>query len=522
MQTTSEMLKPLPVGVQTFRDLIQGGYLYVDKTRLIYELIRYSKGLYFLSRPRRFGKSLLISTLSEIFGGNRGLFHGLWLYDSPYEWHVHPVIRIDFSRNSVQNVEQLVNAIDYYIDEIAEAHGVVLRGFDHQSRFDNLIRQLGQRGKAVILIDEYDKPIIDNIVNVEEAARIRDVLKGFYTVIKAMDEHIRFVFLTGISRFSRVGVFSGLNNLDDLSMTNQFSSLLGITQDELEHSFALHLQAFAETSGLSETELLQKIRFWYNGFRFSSAGEPVYNPFALLRLFKNQEFRNYWFESGTPTFLVKLIQEQDYDIQQIGQQRLNEATLSTYEIENLQITPLLFQTGYLSIREFDPETRLYTLDYPNYEVEDAFLNYLLGNLSPATTSGSADALWQLISALRTNDLTRFFQTLMIFFAQIDYTLHIKQERYYQTVFFLIFKLIGLRISAEVSTDRGRIDAVVEMDADIYLFEFKLGGSAHAALEQIKDRGYALRFSDRGKRVHLVGVNFDLERRSIGEWVSESV
>ncbi len=228
MQTNSDMLKPLPVGVQTFRDLIQGGYLYVDKTRLIYELIRYSKGVYFLARPRRFGKSLLISTLSEIFGGNRDLFHGLWLNDSPFEWQAHPVIRIDFSRNSVQNVEQLVNAIDYYVDEIAEAHGLVLRGFDYQSRFDNLIRQLGQRGKAVILIDEYDKPIIDNIVNVEEATRIRDVLKSFYTVIKAMDEHIRFVFLTGISRFSRVGIFSGLNNLDDLSMTNQFSALLGI------------------------------------------------------------------------------------------------------------------------------------------------------------------------------------------------------------------------------------------------------------------------------------------------------
>ena len=516
------MLKPLPVGVQSFRDLIQGGYLYVDKTRLIYELIRYSKGVYFLARPRRFGKSLLISTLSEIFAGNRELFRGLWLYDSPYTWQTHPVIRIDFSRISVRSVAQLADAIDYYLTEIAETHGLALRGFDYQSRFDSLIRQLGQQGKAVILIDEYDKPIIDNIGDTDEAKRILDALKGFYTVIKALDEDIRFVFLTGISRFTRVGVFSGLNNLDDLSMTNQFSALLGITQEELERFFAAHLQTFTETSGLSAMELIEQIRFWYNGFRFSSAGEAVYNPFALLRLFKNQEFRNYWFESGTPTFLIKLIQERNYAIERIGQQRLNEAALSAYDIENLQITPLLFQTGYLSIREYDPETRLYTLNYPNYEVEDAFLNHLLGSLSPVTTSDSADALWQLTSALRANDLTRFFQVLTVFFAQIDYTLHIKQERYYQTIFYLIFKLIGLRIAAEVNTERGRIDAVVELDADIYLFEFKLGGNARAALEQIKERGYALRYADRGKRVHLVGVNFDLDNRGIGEWVVETV
>jgi hypothetical protein len=370
------MLKPLPVGTHTFRDIIEGGYLYVDKTQHIYELIRYPKGVYFVSRPRRFGKSLLISTLAEIFAGNRELFQGLWLYDSPYQWVSYPIIRIDFSLHQVKNAEELKASIEGHLQRIAQEHQATLSEGPYYAQFEDLIRKLGTDRQVVILIDEYDKPIIDNIENAAEAQRIRDVLKGFYTVIKGMDQYLRFVFLTGISKFSRVGVFSGLNNLNDLTMKPAFSTALGLTEDEIRTCFKPYIEDFANHEGITTEALLQQMREWYDGFCFSSDCERVYNPFSILLLFDHRHFSNYWFESGTPTFLIKLIQERDYDIRQLDNLKLEQLAFSTYEIEKLQIIPLLFQTGYLTIKDYDKARRLYTLSYPNYEVENAFLTYL--------------------------------------------------------------------------------------------------------------------------------------------------
>lgn len=522
IKVEQQVLKPLPVGIQTFRDLIRGGYLYVDKTRLIYELIRYPKGVYFFARPRRFGKSLLISTLDAVFRGDKDLFDKLFLARSDYDWAEYPVIRIDFSRQSVRSAAQLEQVIEFFVKGIAESYDIALQGFDYQSYFDNLILQLARKNQVVILIDEYDKPIIDNITDVEEAARIRDVLKRFYSVIKAMDEHIRFVFLTGISRFSRVGVFSGLNNLRDISLDDAFAALPGITQAELERDFAEYIQSYAAEEGLSVAEVTAQIRYWYNGFRFSGKGEAVYNPFSLLLFFSAKRFSNFWFETGTPTFLINLIRTKEYDLTQIGERRLNETAFSTFEVENLQITPLLLQTGYLTIKSYDPATRLYTLNYPNFEVEDAFLTHLLGNYTPVETAATTDYLWQLIDALRTHDLETFFDVLKIFFAEIDYTLQIKQEKYYQTIFYLIFKLMGHRINVEVATDRGRIDAVIELDDAVYLFEFKLNGSAQAALDQIRQREYYVRYMKNGKAIHLVGVNFETASHGVSEWLVETI
>ncbi len=517
------MTKPIQTSTYVFRDLIEGGFLYVDKTEYIYELVRYGKGIYFLSRPRRFGKSLMVSTLEELFKGNRDLFHGLWIDQSDYQWQAHPVIRLDFSRNTVRTASALEQAIDFQLGKIAQGYGLTLQGFDYQSRFQDLIEQLAAGGKrVVILIDEYDKPLIDNLDRLEDAKQIRDTLKAFYTIIKAMDAYLRFVFITGISKFSRVGVFSALNHLSDLTMHPRFATAVGLTEAEIRENFQEYITAFAEKEGSTFDEFVAKMRYWYDGFCFAAECEQVYNPYSTLNLFDQQRFYNFWFESGTPNFLLKLIKDRGYDITQLQNLQLRELAFSTYEIDSLAIIPLLFQTGYLTIKGYEPEHRRYTLGHPNYEVEDAFSFYLLSAFSALEPAFSEDYLWQLIDALKANQLAQFFTVLDAFFANIDYDLHIKQEKYYQTIFYLIFLLLGLRISAEVKTNQGRIDAVVELDERILLFEFKLDDSAATALQQIKDTAYYQKYQLKGKKLTLVGANFDSSQRKISEWKTEDL
>ncbi len=514
------MLKPLPTSIQTFSKIIEGGYLYVDKTQYLYELIRELSGVYFLARPRRFGKSLLISTLEEIFKGHKELFQGLWLYDSPYTWQTHPVIRVDFSQESVNSKTALIDVIKAYLQEIASDQGITLADGPYQRQLRWLIQQLATKNQVVILIDEYDKPIIDNLENLKVAQEIQEVLKDFYTVIKAMDQYIRFVFITGISKFSRVGVFSAMNNLTDLTQSPRFATMLGLTETEIKENFQPYISAFAQQENISETTLLKRIRRWYNGFCFVGNSQQLYNPFSTLHLFYHQRFANYWFETGTPTFLIKLIKEQKYDVTQLNNLELREMAFSTYDLENLAVIPLLFQTGYLTIKAYEPTTRKYTLSYPNDEVEDAFLVHLLGAFSNVKQGLNEAYLWQLIDALEAQDLEHFFEILNIFFANIDYQLYIKDEKYYQTIFYLIFLLLGLRVEAEVKTNRGRIDAVVELKAAIYIFEFKLDGNAEDALKQIKEKAYYQKYRSKDKPVTLVGANFDSQKREVSEWQSE--
>ncbi|MFP4395770.1 MAG: AAA family ATPase [Anaerolineales bacterium] len=513
------MLKPLPIGVQTFSDLIESGFLYVDKTRWIYELVRHPKGVYFLSRPRRFGKSLLLSTLGALFEGRRELFEGLWISDSDYAWPVHPVIRIDFSLFRVETEEELKQKLVERLEEIAADQGLILGAGDYQKKLNDLIRALAEQGGVVILIDEYDKPIIDNIDHPEAAARIREALKGFYTVIKGMDAYVRFVFLTGVSKFSKVGVFSGLNNLKDITLDNRYATLLGFTQEELERDFHDYIQVFAENADASPSELVARIQHWYNGFRFSKRGAPVYNPFSLLLVCDMQDFRNFWFETGTPTFLIKLLKSKGYDVRELESLRVSELTFSSYEIEDLRPVPLLWQTGYLTIKDYDPRSRLYRLSYPNYEVQNAFMHHLLDAFSSASDGLIGGYLWDLLDALQAQAWEKFFASLGVFFAGIPYDIQIPQERYYQTVFYLIFKLMGLQIGAEVRTNRGRIDAVIELDEGVFIFEFKLDGTAEAALAQIAARGYDEQYRrvEKQKPIYHIGVAFGTETRSIIEW-----
>ncbi|MFN8486093.1 MAG: AAA family ATPase [Caldilineaceae bacterium] len=508
--------KPVQASTYTFRDIIEGGFLYVDKTRYIYELIRYSKGVYFLSRPRRFGKSLMISTLEEIFQGNKALFQGLWLYASDYNWQTYPIIRMDFSRLQVNTAAELKVGIERYLGQIAQQYNVTLGAGPYYAQLEDLILALAKEKKVVILIDEYDKPLIDALPNLNEALQIRDILKGFYTLLKAMDQYIRFVFITGISK---VDLFSAMNNLDDLSMDRRFAAALGITETELRRDFQEHIDAFAQRLGISQTALLQQIREWYNGFYFAHAGESVYNPYSTLQLFNKQAFASYWFESGTPTFLIKLVKEQGYDVQRLDQLQLSELSFSSYDLEKLDVLPLLFQNGYLTIKGYNLERQLYQLGYPNQEVENAFLVYLLAGFSAVPRGLSESYLWQLLDALKAHKFDDFFMVLNVFFANIDYDLHLDYEKYYQTIFYLIFLLLGVHVTAEVKTNQGRIDAVIELPQQIYLFEFKLSGSAATALKQIKENEYHQKYQLRGKPLTLIGARFDRKKRKVSEWKS---
>ncbi|MEM7536463.1 MAG: AAA family ATPase [Chloroflexota bacterium] len=515
------MSKPINVSTYTFSDLIKGSFVYVDKTRYLYDLVRLPKGYYFISRPRRFGKSLMVSTLAELFKGNRALFQNLWIGNSDYDWQSYPVVRIDFSLDSVHTVAETELAIDTFLRKIAETNEIELDGANYKARFRHLVEQLAEKynKKVVLLIDEYDKPITDNLSNIDEARRIRNALRGFYGVVKGMDAYWHFVMITGISKFSKVGIFSMMNNLEDITMDPKYASMLGLTDAELQQNFQAHIDAFAAKDGMSSEEMLAKIRRWYDGFRFSSSSERVYNPLSTMTALKQQRFANFWFSTGTPTFLINLLQENQYNIQAIEEITLDELAFSTYEITDLGIETLLFQTGYLTISDYTHEGdfEIFHLAYPNLEVKNAFVTFLLNAYSGTVNKLTAGHLHRLIRALETQNVDQFFELLNVFFAQIHYELHLKYEKFYQAIFYMIFVLLGVRVDAEVKTNDGRIDAVIELDDHIYIFEFKLDKDADTALQQSIDKAYAQKYQLHGKPITLVGVNFDTSKRKLTDW-----
>lgn len=358
------MLKRLPTTTSSFRKIITGDYLYVDKTKYIYQLVQQPTGAWFLSRPRRFGKSLLLSTLEELLRGNRDLFGGLWIDSSDYAWQTYPVIRLDFGQEPIKTAEELKETINTYLEEVATSYGVTLSAGPHYRRFRHLIQKLATEDRVVILIDDYDKPLIDNLANLAEAKEIHDVLKNFYGVIKAMDCHIRFTFITGISK-------SDLHDLTDITMHTAFDAVLGLTEAEIQRNLADYIIQFTQKEGMTSEAFLGKMRQWYDGFCFVPQGEHVYNPFSIMQLFYYQHFANYWLESSTPTFLIKLIRQRGYDIEQVREMDLGELAFRTYQVENPSLVPLLFQAGYLTVKQYKPDFQRYRLDYPNCEVENS-------------------------------------------------------------------------------------------------------------------------------------------------------
>ena len=504
--------KKLPIGIQTFAKIREEGCYYVDKTPQILRLIE-DGSHYFLSRPRRFGKSLLLDTIAELFEGRRALFEGLHA-EPRWDWsRTFPVIRISFSDGVLHSLAALQQRIRLLLADNYERLGLEQpQGQDLPGLFAKLLQLACARGgqRVVVLVDEYDKPILDNITEPEVARQMRDGLRDLYSVLKGQDAYIKFALLTGVSKFSKVSLFSGLNNLRDITVSADYSAICGYTDEDVDQVFA------PELPGLDRDE----IRRWYNGYNWT--GTSVYNPFDLLLLFQEREFRSYWFETGTPTFLVDLLMQRDTFTPELGQWVTMDSLLSTFDVDEISSEALLFQSGYLTIgSQFKMGARTeYTLTYPNQEVEASLNGALLQALTARSTE-TARQSGRLYRLLQANDFAGLRALFTAFFASIPNDWYrsnriANYEGYYASVFYSHFAALGLDIRLEDVTNKGRIDMAVLFNGQVYLFEFKVVEDMPQgkALQQIRDRGYAEKYRARGETIHLVGVEFSREQRSV--------
>lgn len=506
-------MKKLPIGKQHLTKLINEDCVYVDKTEIIYRLIS-TGSVYFLSRPRRFGKSLTISTLAEIFTGNKELFKGLWIYDK-IEWKTYPIIYIDFSKIGIKEIGT-EKAIVSALNTVAGLYGISLKNKTPGLMFDELIEKTAKKGQVVILIDEYDKPIIDYIDDIPQAEKNREILKNFYSVLKGNDKFIKLLFITGVSKFSKVSVFSDLNHLDDITMDENYNELTGYTEHEIERYFSDYIETASQKFRFQPSALMNEIRNWYDGYSWNG-NTFVYNPYSLLNFFSKQKFEDHWFKSGTPTFLTKLIKKRNFDISRLEGITVTSDVFDKYELSNLETIALLFQTGYLTVKSYDMYTGEYLLSYPNREVRLSFERMLLETLSERTMGENAILLKDLTVALKENNIDRFIHLLKVVFKSITYPLIEKKENYYHSVFYLTIMLLGFDTETEVMTCDGRIDCVIKTGNYIYIVEFKLG-TAQEAIDQISRKQYALKYTGENKKIILIGIGFDVAQKNIGEYL----
>ena len=531
--------RKLPIGVQSFKDLREKGFLYVDKTEYLFQLINNSK-VYFLSRPRRFGKSLFLSTLAAYFLGQKELFKGLYLEKAEEEqaaqenrsaWQEYPVFYLDFNIGNYNCMETLTENLNIFLSRLEELYGKSNIEESSAKRFAGLLeRAYKQTGKqVVILVDEYDKPLLQTMgVNEELNEKYRNVLKAFYSVIKTCDEYIRFAFLTGVTKFSKISIFSDLNNLRDISMEEEYAGICGITQTELETNFQPDIQALATRQDIDYPQALASLKRWYDGYLFHPAGEGMYNPYSVLSALVKKEIKSYWFATGTPTFLVNYLKEVHYFIPDLdGNVELNETGLETYRAIAQDALPILFQSGYLTIRKYIAEARMYRLGFPNDEVRYGFLENLMPVYAAIPFVETGKSVWTFVQDIRKGDVNGFMERMQSIIAGIPYdnftdkNLKLREQNY-QTAVYLVFALMGQFVQTEVQCSTGRADCVVITADTIYIFEFKLSGngSAEDAIKQIQEQKYAVQYKTAGKKIVLIGSSFDEETRTIKEWKTE--
>ncbi len=502
------MLKKLPIGISTLKEIIEEDYIYVDKTDIAQDLIQNGK-YYFLSRPRRFGKSLFLDTLRTIFDGDKEVFKGLYIYDNGYKFDKYPIIYISFAEGLIRSNDELLDKwqeLLQYNDERLNVN--CFSSIYNRKCFSRLIREIYKKynKKVVILIDEYDKPILDNIEDTEVAKLIREELKNFYSVIKGADEFIKFVFITGVSKFSKVSLFSGLNNINDITLTKRYATICGYTQNDIESTFSKHL----------EGQDFDKIRKWYNGYKW--LGEGVYNPFDILLFISNEfEYRNYWFSTATPTFLLKILEKNNYFLPNLENIIKDERMLNSFDVDYIELETLMWQTGYLTIDKTvsTPKGIRYQLNIPNMEVKISLMESIADFMTKIQNSVIVND--NIMYALLENDLLKLELNIKSLFASIPYNLFTNNkmyeyEGYYVSVFYAYIKALGFDLIGEDCTNKGRIDLTIKTTNSIFIIEFKVDGTN--ALQQIKDKKYYEKYLEENKSIYLVGIEFDTNDRNI--------
>ena len=514
-----EEIRKYPVGMQTFAEIREKKYVYVDKTKYIVEFLKQGSKYVFLSRPRRFGKSLFVSTLHAYYEGRRDLFEGLALGDYEKNWVKHPVLHFDMSTAKHMDVKGLLSELDLKLTEYERIYGRDEKAVNSNQRLQSLVKrayeQTGQ--KVVLLIDEYDAPLLDVVHEKENLKPLRQTMQNFYSPIKYLDPWLEFTFITGITKFSQLSIFSEINNLDNISMINQNSAICGISQTELLTEMRPDVEMLAKALGKSFDETVEDLKNFYDGYHFSKKSEDVYNPFSLVKALRNQDISAYWFSSGTPSYLIKTLQKYHVGILDIEKKR---ASVDDFDVSPEQMTsaiPLLYQSGYLTIKKYNPILQSFQLDYPNKEVRLGMVKSLAPNyLSPIQESNNG-FVFDFLEQLYDGTMDGALQKMQAYLASISNRLSNKNEKDFQTVFYLIFNLLGGYIRVEEDSAIGRADAVLHMPDTIYVMELKYDKTADEALQQIDDKGYLIPYSADGKRLVKVGINYDSDKRTIGEW-----
>ena len=516
----NSVLRKLPIGIQTFEDIRRDNYLYVDKTAFVWRIANTGKP-YFLSRPRRFGKSLLLSTFEAYFKGKKELFEGLAIEQMEKEWRQFPVLHLDLNAKKYETPEDLNAMLNQHLEKWESQYGDEKKDRSPEERFSYVISRASEQAGCgvVVLVDEYDKPLLQTLCNIPLMEEYRQTLKAFYGVLKSSDRYLRFVFLTGVTKFAQVSVFSDLNQLNDISMKPQYATICGITMQELTHTFAPEIQQLAEHNGLTQEEALQKMKISYDGYHFCEFAEGVFNPFSVLNLFDGYKFSNYWFQTGTPTFLVELLKKSEYDLRTlIDGVEASSSSFTEYRIDANNPIPLIYQSGYLTIKDYSSRFGNYLLEFPNDEVRYGFIDFLIPYYTSVVDDERGFYIGKFILELENGDYDSFLTLLQAFFADFPYELNDKSERHYQVVFYLVFKLMGQFTDVEIRSARGRADAVVKTPAYIYIFEFKLNGTAEEALQQIDDKGYLIPYQADGRKLIKIGVEFSATERNISRWL----
>ena len=515
-----------PIGIQSFDRIIEEGYAYVDKTDKIYDLT-HEGSIYFLSRPRRFGKSLLVSTLKNYFLGRKELFRGLAIEKLETEWETYPVFHVDFNSTNFTKEGMLELKLNHLLSKWEQEYGLPLGEgrLDIGDRFIDVLRAAHERTgrRAVVLIDEYDKPILDVLdADRELEDRHRNVLKGFYSVFKGADEHLQFVLLTGVTKFSQVSVFSGFNQPDDISMSTDYEALCGITQEELEHYFAEPIARMAEEYRCTVADMKLRLKAHYDGYHFSKRLTDVYNPFSLLNSMKKLSLDDYWFRSGTPTCLIRLLTHFNENLNELTGRFYRPEEFIDYKADVEKPLPMIYQSGYLTVKDYDMDFNTFLLDFPNNEVKNGFLTMLASSyLKPAEETGG----WvrSVVTVLRRGEVDKLCGLFTSFLAGIPYTMRRKadeaeRERYFQYTFYLIMRLVSVyTVYVEKAQSQGRVDCIVETPRYVYIFEFKLDGTAAEALQQIEEKGYAREYASDSRTLYKIGAAFSSETGTISDW-----